>query len=114
MKLCAPILLHQKKKNVTECGKISLKTSDQEEKGMRILWNLPTLCSRAVGCSSNRRKVSGRRGAEYGYNNSRAVQCVCVPASTETPEVLSTKRERDEKKILKKRKPSVFLKRPIN
>ncbi|GBN59847.1 hypothetical protein AVEN_189307-1, partial [Araneus ventricosus] len=42
----------------------------------------------AVGCSPNRRKVSGRRGAAYGYNNSRAM-CVCVPASTETPEVPS-------------------------
>ncbi|GBL92014.1 hypothetical protein AVEN_102572-1 [Araneus ventricosus] len=41
-----------------------------------------------VGCSPNRRKVSGRRGAAYGYNNSRAM-CVCASASTETPEVPS-------------------------
>ncbi|GBM07287.1 hypothetical protein AVEN_187846-1 [Araneus ventricosus] len=40
----------------------------------------------AVGCSPNRRKVFGRRGAAFGYNNSRAM---CVPASTETPEVPS-------------------------
>ncbi|GBM69873.1 hypothetical protein AVEN_154510-1 [Araneus ventricosus] len=40
----------------------------------------------AVVCSPNRRKVSGRRGAAFGCNNSRAI---CVPASTETPEVPS-------------------------
>ncbi|GBO01870.1 hypothetical protein AVEN_114676-1, partial [Araneus ventricosus] len=40
----------------------------------------------SVGCSLNKRKVFGRKGAAYGYNNSRAM---CMLASTETPEVPS-------------------------
>ncbi|GBO07848.1 hypothetical protein AVEN_90104-1, partial [Araneus ventricosus] len=78
-----------------------------------ILWNLPTLCSRAVGCSPNRRKVSVRRGA--AYDTTTPEQCnVCVCLHLQKLLKSPPQKERDTK-ILKKRKSLFFLKkRPIN
>ncbi|GBN31675.1 hypothetical protein AVEN_24110-1 [Araneus ventricosus] len=88
MKPCAPILLRQKRrklKNVRKYLRFPVKKI-KERNLLEQEKDIVEFTDTAVGCSPNRRKVSGRRGAAYGYNNSRAM---CVPASTETPQVLS-------------------------
>ncbi|GBM12965.1 hypothetical protein AVEN_164015-1 [Araneus ventricosus] len=78
-----------KEKKIKEYVKISLRFRIKKLKERNLLEQEKVnveFFDTAVGCGPNKRKVSGRRGAAYGYNNSRAMY---VPASTETPEVPS-------------------------
>ncbi|GBO12364.1 hypothetical protein AVEN_214043-1 [Araneus ventricosus] len=87
MKPCAPILLRQKRrklKNVRKYLRFPIKKI-KERNLLEQEKDIEEFTKTAVGCSPNRRKVSGRRGAEFGYNS----RAMCVPASTETPEVPS-------------------------
>ncbi|GBM08487.1 hypothetical protein AVEN_267741-1 [Araneus ventricosus] len=78
-----------KEKKIREYVKISLPFRIKKLKERNLLEqekDIVKISDTAVGCSLNKRKVFGRRGAAYGYNNSRAM---CMLASTKTPEVPS-------------------------
>ncbi|GBM86549.1 hypothetical protein AVEN_204527-1 [Araneus ventricosus] len=78
-----------KEKKIREYMKISFRFRIKKLKERNLLEQEKVIVEffyTIIGCGPNKRKISGRRGAAYGYNNSRAM---CVPASTETPEVPS-------------------------